>query len=151
MHKDFIQADKFGNKIICRGFLNENNEYTHCKVHLKLLKENRPRLIGYVDVNENTFYCVRDTDKHYHYKTKGFGFNWEFLNGQFVFIDKIHLRVDDNKVYVFPKSLLSQFGTYLNFKQQGFELQKFLQYELIKKYEKTDEENLKFKYEEIIK
>lgn len=151
MHKDFIQADKFGNKIICRGFLNEKNEYTHCKVHLKLVKENRPRLIGYVDVNEHTFYCVRDSDKHYHYKTKSFGFNWEFLNGQFVFIDKIYLRVDDNKVYVFPKTLLSQYGTYLNFKQQGFELQRFLKYELIKKYEKTDEESVNFKIEEVFK
>lgn len=134
--KVFSKEDNAGNIISMRAFYNENKEYVYASVHLKLKKEKRLRLIGYVDINDNCFHCVRDSAKHYHYKTRGFGFNWGFLTGPFVYMDKIAMRLDDKELYVFPKKLLEEKGTFLNFKQQGFELQKFLPFEFIKQYQK---------------
>lgn len=149
--KVFGQQDKVGNQLIMRAFYNENKEYEYATIHLKLIKEKKRRLIGYVDVNEATFHCVRDSSKHYHYKTKGFGFNWEFLNGQFVYINKISMRLDDDKLYVFPKKVIEDNGIFLNFKQQGFELQRFLPFEFIRKYEKPLNDDTKCSYAEITK
>jgi hypothetical protein len=42
--------------------------------------------------------------------------------------------VDDDTLYIFPKKLISDSGIFLNFKQQGFELQKFLNVNLIESY-----------------
>jgi hypothetical protein len=70
--------------------------------------------------------------KHYHYQVKGFGFNWTILNDSYLNIENIHLLVDDKDRYVFKKDLLTRYGNFLNFKQQGFELQKFLKFQLIK-------------------
>jgi hypothetical protein len=149
--KVFSQQDKQGNIISMRAFFNENKEYVYASVHLKLIKEKRLRLIGYVDIPDNCFHCVRDSAKHYHYKTKGFGFNWGFLDGPFVFMDKISMRLDDDKLYVFPKSVLKEKGIFLNFKEQGFELQKFLPFEFIRPYEKPLKDDTKPSYAVVTK
>jgi hypothetical protein len=109
----------------------------------------KPRLLGYVDVQEAVFHINRDTSKHYHYKTKGFGFNWEILNSNLIDIKTISLKVDEDTLYVFPKSLLKDYGTFLNFTQQGFELQRFLRLDIIKRYAKTSTSNTGISYVEI--
>ena len=112
----------------------------------------KPRLLGYVDVQSATFNCVRYCDKHYHRKAGGFGFNWEILSSNLIHIKTIALRVDDDKLYVFPKKLIEEKGTFLNFKQQGFELQKFLDFNHIRPYEKPRNDNdTKFSYAEVTK
>ncbi|CAK0758349.1 hypothetical protein CCP3SC1AL1_240033 [Gammaproteobacteria bacterium] len=147
--KVFGKEDKQGNQLLVRGFYDENKQWTHASVHLKLAKLSKPRLLGYVDVQDAILHVTRDLEKHYHYKSKGFGFNWELLNGNLIHIKTISLRVDDDKVYVFPKTLIKEYGTFLNFKQQGFELQRFLRFDLIKKYEKITENDTKLSYVEI--
>ncbi len=150
--KVFGKEDKQGNALIVRGFYDENKEWTFATIHLKLSNLRKPRLLGYVDVQTATFNCVRDCAKHYHRKAGGFGFNWEILSSNLIHIKTIALRVDDDKLYVFPKKLIEERGTFLNFKQQGFELQKFLDFNLIRPYEKPLKENdTKFSYAEVTK
>jgi hypothetical protein len=150
--KVFGKEDKQGNALIVRGFYDENKDWTWATIHLKLANLNKPRLLGYVDVQTATFNCVRDCSKHYHRKAGGFGFNWEILSSNLIHIKTIALRVDDDKLYVFPKKLIEERGTFLNFKQQGFELQKFLDFNLIRPFEKPLKENdTKFSYAEVTK
>jgi hypothetical protein len=150
--KVFGKEDKQGNALIVRGFYDENKDWTWATIHLKLANLNKPRLLGYVDVQTATFNCVRDCTKHYHRKAGGFGFNWEILSSNLIHIKTIALRVDDDKLYVFPKKLIEERGTFLNFKQQGFELQKFLDFNLIRPFEKPLKENdTKFSYAEVTK
>ncbi len=150
--KVFGKEDKQVNALIVRGFYDENKEWTFATIHLKLSNLRKPRLLGYVDVQTATFNCVRDCAKHYHRKAGGFGFNWEILSSNLIHIKTIALRVDDDKLYVFPKKLIEERGTFLNFKQQGFELQKFLDFNLIRPYEKPLKENdTKFSYAEVTK
>jgi len=150
--KVFGKEDKQGNALIVRGFYDENKDWTWATIHLKLANLNKPRLLGYVDVQTATFNCVRDCAKHYHRKAGGFGFNWEILSSNLIHIKTIALRVDDDKLYVFPKKLIEERGTFLNFKQQGFELQKFLDFNLIRPFEKPLKENdTKFSYAEVTK
>jgi len=150
--KVFGKEDKQKNALIVRGFYDENKEWTWATIHLKLANLRKPRLLGYVDVQTATFNCVRDCAKHYHRKAGGFGFNWEILSSNLIHIKTIALRVDDDKLYVFPKKLIEERGTFLNFKQQGFELQKFLDFNLIRPYEKPLKENdTKFSYAEVTK
>lgn len=147
--KVFGKEDKEGNALIVRGFYDENKEWTHASIHLKLVKLGKPRLLGYVDVQSATFNCVRDTNKHYHRKAGGFGFNWEILSSNLIHIKTISLRLDDDKLYVFPKSLVQDYGKFLNFKQQGFELQKFLHFDYIRKYEKPLKDDTKISFAEV--
>ena len=149
--KVFGKEDKQGNQLLVRGFYDENKEWTYASVHLKLAKMSKPRLLGYVDVQDAVFHVTRDLAKHYHYKSKGFGFNWEILSGNLIHIKTISMRIDDDTVYVFPKSLIRDYGTFLNFKQQGFELQRFIRFDLIKRYEKTTTNDTKLSFVEVTK
>jgi hypothetical protein len=147
--KVFGKADKQGNQLLVRGFYDENKEWTHASVHLKLAQLSKPRLLGYVDVQDAVFHVTRDLAKHYHRKSKSFGFNWEILNGNLIHIKTISMRIDDDTLYVFPKSLIRDYGTFLNFKQQGFELQRFIRFDLIKRYEKITTNDTKLSFVEI--
>lgn len=149
--KVFGKEDKQGNQLLVRGYYDETKSWTYASIHLKLAKHNKRRLLGYVDVEEATFHCVRYLDKHYHYKMKGFGFNWEILSGNLIHIKTISLRVDDDKLYVFPKSIIEKHGEFLNFKEKGFELQKFIHFDHIRKYEKPLKDDTKVNYAEITK
>ena len=134
--KVFGKTDKFGNALIVRGFYDENKEWTHASVHLKLAKLKKKRLLGHVSVQDATFHVYREHEKHYHRKMQGFGFNWELLTSNLIDIRTIALKVDDDKLYVFPVKLIKEQGKFLNFKQQGFELQRFIDYNTFRPYEK---------------
>ncbi len=49
-------------------------------------------------------------------------------------VQKVHMVIDEENHYEFPKSVASDYGTFLNFKEQGFELQRFVPFEIIKRY-----------------
>jgi hypothetical protein len=59
------------------------------------------------------------------------------LEDPYLDIQRIEMVVDDEVHYNFPKSLIAEYGSFLNFKQQGFELQRFIRLELIKNYRKN--------------
>lgn len=131
------QEDAAKNRLFLRIFYNEKKERSHATLHLRLKSEGRERLLGHVDFTTKTFYCKRDSKVHYHYKTEGYGFNWTVINDSMLAIEHIHLLVDDKEHYTFPKTALSEFGKFLNFKEQGFELQKFLSLKMIQMYNKS--------------
>ena len=66
--------------------------------------------------------------------SKSYGFNWNIINDADLGIKTIHLVVDKKDKYIIPKTILETYGKFLNFKQQGFELQKFLPFDMIKNF-----------------
>lgn len=124
--------DEYGNRLYMRVFSDEHHYDTSATIHLKLSSEKHGRQIGYIDLATKTFYCKRDTTKHYHYKTKSFGFNYNLLSDTFLHIERVVVEVDNKETLSFPIALLESHGRFLNFKSQGFELQKFLELDVIR-------------------
>lgn len=130
----FCQDDKIGNRLFLRVFIDdETNEKVSANIHLKLKDENKKRLIGNYYFHEKTIYVKRTSEKHYHRATKSYGFNYLVVNDPYLDIKWVVADIDGVK-YRFPKSMIDNYGSYLHFMQQGFELQKFLKFGLIKNY-----------------
>lgn len=136
--KMYAHDDASGNRLFLRVFYDENKVNTNADLYLQLKSEGRARQLGSLDLSTKIFWCKRSMRKHYHYATKSFGFNWTILQDDFLDIQKVRLVVDDEIHYEFPVSLIKDYGRFLNFKQQGFELQRFLSYDLIKNYKVND-------------
>lgn len=132
----YMNEDTQGNKLYMRVFYNEHKNPQNAILHLKLKSENAARQLGVVIFPTRTFFCKRNSAKHFHRKTNGYGFNWSILNDPTLFIQRIHLVVDENEQYYFDKSIIEQYGKFLNFKEQGFELQRFLNIDIIKQHNK---------------
>jgi hypothetical protein len=130
----FANDDSHGNRLYMRVFFNELNQFTNATIYLKLQAEDKRRQLGNMDFVTHTFHCKRSSIKHYHNKAKGYGFNWTVLSDTLLNIQKIHLVIDDNQEYLFNVSLIKEYGKFLNFKQQGFELQRFVPFSLIKNF-----------------
>lgn len=134
----FKNEDAQGNELYMRVYYDEKDVAQNAILYLKLKGEKTPRQLGNLIFLTRTFFCKRSSSKHYHYKTKGYGFNWTILQDPYLCIEKIHLVVDETEHYQFDKSVIKDYGIFLNFKQQGFELQRFLPMEIIKNYQKQD-------------
>jgi hypothetical protein len=151
----FVKDDKFRNQIILRMFYDEQKNKVSANIYLKLASEKRRRLIGAYHYGDNTLYVRRDSSKHILHTNRSFGFNWDILNEPIFNIKEVHLTVDDSRTYLLPKHFMLNYGSFLNFKKQGFELQKFIPFELIKRYEinkkvVTAEESDDYNYESIL-
>lgn len=107
------------------------------KVAIRLATEDSVRNVARVDLNEKKMYMRRDHTKHFHFVSKSYGFNWTVISDS-VGWDTLVLAVTfgdgDKEVYEIPRSVLLTSGRILNFQQQGFEIQKFVPVELIRKY-----------------
>lgn len=131
----FGRSDNFGNDIILKIFHNEEEGYdVGCTIFLKLKSESRHRNLGYLYLADKSFHVLRDSSKHFHYKTKSYGFNWSIINDAVLNIKTIHLIINKSDKYIIPISVLDSFGKFLNFQQQGFELQKFLPMDIIQRF-----------------
>jgi hypothetical protein len=141
------KEDNAGNTLYLRIWSNENKLDVGGSIFLKLRSESKKRNLGNLIIKDRSFHIIRDSGKHYHYKSKSYGFNWNIINYAELGIKSIHLIVDKKDKYVIPKTILDTYGKFLNFKQQGFELQKFLPFDMIKNfkddsYEHIDEPNI---------
>lgn len=128
------KEDNAGNTLYLRVWSDENKVDVGGSIFLKLKSENKKRNLGNLIVNDRSFHIIRDSGKHYHYISKSYGFNWNIINDADLGIKTIHLVVDKKDKYIIPKSVLETYGKFLNFKQQGFELQKFLPFDMIKNF-----------------
>jgi hypothetical protein len=128
------KSDNFGNVLFIHIYetIDKNNRYA--VLRLKLASDSKVKWIGYVDLIEGVYYCSRDSRYHFHYTTKSYGFNYNVISDTYFNIKKIMLQIDNEKNYLFPSSLLTQYGKKMNYKHQGFELQNFLAFNLIKPY-----------------
>jgi hypothetical protein len=95
------------------------------EIKLKLKKEKFSRLLGYVKLDEQTFYCKREKKKHLLIKADAYGFNYNLLNEAKRF-DKVLLCIDKIDKYLIPNDYILSNGSFLWFKNEGFERQIFL-------------------------
>ena len=132
--ENFVKEDKFNNKIFFTIFFDEKKEKISGNLHLNLIKENRNRFIGTYHYSEKTLYVKRNSTKHLFRKSKSYGFNWNIIASNDLEIAYLHLTVDDSTNYLIPRSFLNTYGSFLTFKEQGFEVQKFFPVALLKPY-----------------
>lgn len=128
------KEDNAGNTLYLRIWSDENKLDVGGSIFLKLRSESKKRNLGNLILKDRSFHIIRDSGKHYHYVSKSYGFNWNIINDADLGIKSIHLIIDRKDKYVIPKSILETYGKFLNFKQQGFELQKFLPFDMIKNF-----------------
>lgn len=93
-------------------------------IFLKLNNETREREIGKVFLKERILEIKRNREKHLFRKNKSYGFNEHVVKTGKTF-DKIQLS-DEKNTYLFQKELILTKGSYLHFKDLGFERQLFL-------------------------
>jgi hypothetical protein len=128
---------------------NENDNYLQIKsndrvIELKLCLENyKPRLIGTVTKSTRTIEMKRKRAKHLHRKTNSYGFNDYVLRNQ-TSIDWVRLSDDCGYHWKIPVDYILEKGTYLHFKQDGFELQRFVSLENLEQFRVREEENTRF-------
>ncbi len=95
------------------------------------LKGQRPKLIAHYNPEQKVLIVKRNSERHYHYKSKSYGFNYAILDS--LEIEQVHLTIDKENFIIPIKAFES--ARVLNFSQSGFEVQKFLPVEIIRKYE----------------
>jgi hypothetical protein len=100
----------------------EKDGFLYITLHLKGKKGGRN--IGRVRIADGVLEVVRNRDKHLMKKGKAYGFN-EYVMRTAKTFDTIELQ-DDYGTYVFPRRLILDRGSYLHFKEEGFEKQLFL-------------------------
>lgn len=108
-----------------------------------LLKNMKPRMIGTVTKSTRTIEMKRKRGKHLHYMSNSYGFNDYILRKQTTF-DWVRLSDDLGNNWKIPVSYILEKGTYLEFKQQGFELQRFVSLENLEQFRVKAEENRRF-------
>lgn len=111
-------------------------------VWLKLKSERRKRLIGHITISTKTLRITRDRNKHLFIKGLAYGFN-DYVMANAKRFDTIWLK-DQNSDWKFPISLVREQGRYLNFKEQGFERQRFLSLEQLEPYKVQPNEGRRF-------
>ena len=126
--------DNLGNSVILVIYTNEDKVDVSASVYLKLKSEKDKRKLGYIDFTNDSFHCNRDSSKHFHYVSKSYGFNWFILSHSELSIKNIHLVIDKTEKYIIPIDIMNKYSRVLNFKQQGFELQRFLSMEMIRNF-----------------
>lgn len=137
--KTYTKVDENGNKLLLDVHLDDEKKPINGRVRLQLISENKFRNIGDMDFTTHTFYTKRDKDKHYHIKTNSYGFNYHVLNNSYLNIQWIVLDLDGIR-YRFSKSIIDQMGFFMHYKKEGFELQKFLRYNVILLYKNEENE-----------
>jgi hypothetical protein len=108
-----------------------------------LLKNMKPRMIGTVIKSTRTIEMKRKRGKHLHYMSNSYGFNDYILREQTTF-DWVRLSDDLGNHWKIPVSYILEKGKYLNFKGQGFELQRFVSLENLEQFRVKAEENRRF-------
>ena len=94
------------------------------------LKGQRPKLIAHYNPEQKVLILKRNSERHYHYKSKSYGFNYAILDS--LEIEQVHLTINKERFIIPIKAFES--ARVLNFSQSGFEVQKFLPVEIIRTY-----------------
>ena len=124
------QPDERGNYFTVEG----DQLMTIRSISLHLKSEESSRHIGILYLKDRILKMKRTRKNHLFRKNNSYGFNEHMIRTAILF-DHIELT-DDCGVYVIPKDIVINSGTYLDFKEIGFERQIFLSLELIEKYKK---------------
>lgn len=114
--------------------VDEKDGFLYITLHLNGSRKGRN--IGRVRLADRTLEITRNRDKHLMKKGKAYGFN-EYVMRTAKTFDAIELQ-DDYGTYVFPRQLILDRGSYLYFKEEGFEKQLFLPLFLIQSFKVQD-------------
>jgi hypothetical protein len=101
-------------------------------IFLKLKKEKKKREIGIIYVSQSTLFITRNREKHLFRKNQSYGFNEYIISNATKFE---YVRFNDEFISaLIPRKIILEKGSYLHFKENGFERQLFLSLEEINKY-----------------
>lgn len=112
------------------------------RLYLKL-SEHGNRFIGTVTKSTRTIEMKRERMIHLFRKMNAYGFNDYVLRNQNSF-DWIRLSDDCGCHWKIPVKYILEKGEYLNFKEQGFELQRFVSLQNLEQFKVKPEENRRF-------
>lgn len=113
-------------------------------IHISLrLKGDKPRNIGTVTKSTRTIEMRRIRAVHLFRKLNAYGFN-DYVLRQSKTFDWIRLSDDLGNNWKVPKDYILENGEYLNFKREGFELQRFVSLENLEQFRVHDKENRRF-------
>ena len=125
--KTITLQDNDGNALIVRDCTPHQ-----IKLSLQLSKEKRERTIGEINPELKILYLKRKRDRHLHYKSNSYGFNYHVLSTGQRFNDIV--IIDEFGTFKIPKSHLIEKSKFLFFKQKGFERQIFLPLDEMNKF-----------------
>jgi hypothetical protein len=120
-NNSITHADKDGNYFVVKP------SHNCLTIYLHLANENKQREIGVVYTVSKVFHIRRNPEKHIFKKNQSYGFN-EYVIKTAKKFDKIHLleEGENGNQYLFPKDFVLEKGSYLHFKNEGFEKQLFV-------------------------
>jgi hypothetical protein len=117
MNKTHTIEDLSGNKLIA--------SHKDSIINLSLLlADGKKRAIGQIDKATRTLRLIRSRSKHLMRVNNSYGINYYLIENGVTF-DKVEI-VDEKSRWLIPKDYLIEHCTTMNFKAQGFELQKFI-------------------------
>ena len=126
----YVKRDAAGNTMQAAVY-SLNGVPQVCVFTLKFSSELRTRNLGYITIDDGTLHVKRSRAKHLHNASRSYGFNYEVLTNDLFAVKQVHLTEDISAEYVFPTHMIKEYGSFLHFKEQGFELQRFLPLDLI--------------------
>jgi hypothetical protein len=125
MNKTHTIEDGSGNKLLAT----HNDSVINLFL---LLIDGKKRAIGQIDKATRTLRLIRSRSKHLMRVNNSYGINYYLIeNGQT--FDKVEI-VDEQSRWLIPKDYLIEHCTTMNFKAQGFELQKFISLDKLNSY-----------------
>ena len=131
-----LMSDKWGNVLI----LEKTKMRT--SIYLRLVTERHRRLVGHICHKYLVLHIERSLDKHLLNKANAYGLNLTILEKGRTFNYVCLHETDTNRVYLFDKQWAIDNGTYLFFKQEGFEKQIFVSRDLLQQWRKEGEDRL---------
>ena len=117
MNKTHTIEDGSGNKLIA----SHNDSIINLSL---LLADGKSRSIGQIDKATRTLRLIRSRSKHLMRVNNSYGINYYLIENGKSF-DKVQI-VDEQNSWLVTKDYLIENCTTMNFKAQGFELQKFI-------------------------
>lgn len=137
VYRKFIISDDVRNYLQIKS----NDKVIELKLYLE--SQSRGRNIGVVTKSTRTIDMKRIRSKHLHRKTNSYGFNDYVLRNQ-TSIDWVRLSDDLGNHWKIPVKYILDKGEYLHFKQEGFELQRFVSLQNLEQFRVRLEENRRF-------
>ncbi len=141
-----VKAKTKKTDLVTRTFYIDMDNYLLLSMNDKLinvklkLKGDKVRQIGTVTKSTRTIEIRRVRDRHLFRKLNAYGFNDYVLRHQTSF-EWIRLSDDVGDHWKIPVSYVLEKGEYLNFKKEGFELQRFVSLNDLEQFRVKKEEN----------
>ena len=143
------KVSKVRTNSVFRSFYIDMDNYIRIESNDRLIKltlmlyNSEPRFVGTITKSTRTIEIRRKMSVHLFRMANAYGFNEYILKNSKTF-DWIRLRDDAGNDWKIPKQFIIDNGKYLNFKEQGFELQLFVPLEMLEPYRVTYSENRRF-------